>query len=109
MPHNTVHSAFPPSTLTGSTPPSVDTLGLEADGHTALETVHWAALKRACGIFWGVLPPPPSAQAVEPTPWATGAPATSDADGHPSERRPSAAAVPPPTQRINTLACSGGG
>jgi len=54
------------------------------------------------------LPPPPSAPAVAPTLWTTGAPASLAADGRPSERRPSAPPSPPRTRSTTAAAGSGG-
>jgi len=70
MSHHTVDPPLPYK-YTGSAPPAVDTLWLDAGGHSELKTVNWAALKGTYGPFWARLLSPPSTPAVAPTPWVT--------------------------------------
>jgi len=86
---------------------SVDTLWLIAGAHSVLEVANWAARTSEYRLLLARLPPPPSAPAVAPTLWTTGAPAFSAADGRPSERRPSA--PPPPSRTRSTTAAAGSG
>ena len=62
-------------------PQSVDTLSLDAGAHTVLEVANWAARTGEYRRLLTCLPSPPSAPAVAPTLWTTGAPAFSAADG----------------------------
>jgi len=89
-------------------PQSVDPLWRDAGAHSVLEVAIWAIRTSEYRLLLARLPPPPSAPAVAPTLWTTGAPAFSAADGRPSERRPSAPSPPPPTRSTTAAAGSGG-
>jgi len=86
----------------------VDTLWLDAGGRAVLEVVGWASRTGAYGRLLARRPSPPHAPAVAPTLCTGGAPAFPAADGHPSERRPSAPPPLPPTRRATTVAGRGG-
>jgi len=89
-------------------PQSVDTLWLDAGAHSVLEVEIWAGRTGEYRRLLARLLPPPSALAVAPTLWTTGAPAFSAADGSPSKRRPSAPPPPPPTRGTTAAADSRG-